>query len=101
MGTLDAQGRIRFLSIGGTATACTLVVEKDGYWPATFSVRDICVAPEGDEGCHRMSFAADLAPNVRASLSAPRPGRPPASSPTARLPAESRCRTCYEPRVGT
>jgi hypothetical protein len=61
--TTDATGHFEYRRLGLLETACTIVVEKDGYRSQTFALEDICIEqPHGGSYCAAVNIQAELAP---------------------------------------
>lgn len=62
LGETDAEGR--FVKRGSlVGSSCIIQVEKSGYIPRRYDVRDVCVAFTPDESaCYRFGLYAELAP---------------------------------------
>jgi len=62
LGRLDEKGHLHHDMIGIVDRTCTLLVEKDGYWPVTLPLADVCAYPKDGSRCALVSFAVDLFP---------------------------------------
>ena len=66
LGQLDAKGHLHHDMIGIVDRTCMLLVEKDGYWPVTLPLADVCAYPKDGSRCALVSFAVDMYPKAPA-----------------------------------
>lgn len=64
LGQLDGKGQLHHDMIGIVDRTCMLLVEKDGYWPVTLPLQDVCAYPKDGSRCALVSFAVDLYPKA-------------------------------------
>lgn len=61
--TSDAAGHFEYVRAGWMDMACTLVIEKEGYATASFTLKEICgLSPLSNSSCAAVNVQAELTP---------------------------------------